>query len=135
MATPLVIQIDPKDLAKNRILGVGLPFDGPAVFNKIYSTADQAKYKLLNLVLTNKGEHLYNPDFGCDIRRQLFEPLIDNIDILRTSIFDESNKYVPEVVITDIKITQDRDNQVLTISISYKMKISGQADQILINFE
>ena len=69
MPIPQTVKIDPLDLQKNIAIGISLPFNGPAgPFNKTYSTQDQAKFDLINLLLTNKGERLFNPEFGTDLR-------------------------------------------------------------------
>ena len=59
MPIPQTTRVNPLDLQKNIAIGVSLPFDGPSgPFNKTYSTADQIKSNLINLLLTNKGERL-----------------------------------------------------------------------------
>ncbi|MBL7086394.1 MAG: GPW/gp25 family protein [Candidatus Cloacimonetes bacterium] len=45
-------------------------------FNPSTITFDQIKTNIRNLVLTNKGERYMHPDFGCDIYRILFEPIM-----------------------------------------------------------
>tara|TARA_R110001592_G_scaffold154385_3_gene383330 strand:- start:803 stop:1342 length:540 start_codon:yes stop_codon:yes gene_type:complete len=42
-------------------------------FTLSYTTLEQAKTNLRNLVLTNKGERVMHPEFGCDIWASLFE--------------------------------------------------------------
>ena len=37
--------------------------------------ASAIKQAIVNLLLTNKGEKLFNPEYGSDIRAYLFEPL------------------------------------------------------------
>ena len=37
--------------------------------------ASAIKQAIVNLLLTNKGEKLFNPNYGSDIRSYLFEPL------------------------------------------------------------
>ena len=73
MPIPQTIRVNPLDLQKNIAIGVSLPFNGPAVFNSTYTTKDQTKSNLINLLLTAKGERVLNPNFGCNIKKQLFE--------------------------------------------------------------
>ena len=44
-------QIDPLDLNPSTGVGVALPFNGPGVFNTNYTTQNQTKSNLINLVL------------------------------------------------------------------------------------
>ena len=58
----------------------------------------QLKSDLLHLLLTNKGERLYLPDFGSDLRKYIFEP---NDDITHGKIKDSLNEtiktYIPNL--------------------------------------
>ena len=36
---------------------------------------DAIRADLLHLLLTNKGERLYLPDFGSDLKKYIFEPI------------------------------------------------------------
>ena len=65
-------RVDPRDFQVNTAIGVGLPFNAPGVFNSIYSTREQIKFNVVNLVLTSKGERIENPNFGTTLRSQLF---------------------------------------------------------------
>lgn len=134
MATK-VVRIDPQDLLQNVSLGIALPFNGPAIFKDVYTTKDRAKYRLINLILTNEGERLYNPQFGCKIRKQLFEPISSDYDSLVEDTINKISIYIPEITNVTMNITEDTDNNLITISISYNMTISGTSDQIKINFE
>jgi hypothetical protein len=58
-------------LQKNIAIGVSLPFGvcgTDQLFNQTYSTKDQTKSNLINLLLTNKGERILNPEFGSDLK-------------------------------------------------------------------
>ena len=48
------------------------PVTNDVVVSKDASAIKQA---IVNLLMTNKGERLMNPNYGSDIRRYLFEPL------------------------------------------------------------
>ena len=136
MPIPQVVKIDPLDLRKNIAIGVSLPFNGPAgPFNKTYSTQEQAKSDLINLLLTNKGERVFNPEFGTDLRPVLFEPITEDIiPLIKSLIVDSVNIYVPAVVVSDIIIKKDEDHNTISITVTYKMRVSGQSDQITVQF-
>jgi hypothetical protein len=52
----------------NTALGINLPFNGPfVVFNSTYTTDAQALANLKNLLLTYKGERLFQPNFGTNL--------------------------------------------------------------------
>ena len=136
MPIPQTIRVNPLDLQGNVAIGVSLPYNGPSgPFNSTYSTKDQVKSNLINLILTSPGERIMNPEFGCRLREVLFE-IENNIEesvtnIINTSIFN----YIPEIESTDITVTLSPvDKNLVTINIKYKLILSQETDQITLQF-
>jgi len=135
MPIPQTIRINPLDLQGNIAIGVSLPFNGPVAFNSTYSTADQIKSNLINLLLTSKGERLYNPDFGCDLKSVLFEGIDDTtLNTARNYIYTNVSTYIPEITITKINIVTEEDYNKISITVQYTLNLSGNADEITIEF-
>jgi phage baseplate assembly protein W len=136
MPIPQVIKIDPRDLDKNISIGISLPFNASGVFPKTYSTKEQIKSNLINLLLTYKGERIENPEFGADLPRLLFEPISDNTFFkIEDQILTNVGIYIPEITILNIEINPDTDNNTILIKIDYKLNISGQQDNIIIELQ
>ena len=136
MPIPQTIRVNPLDLQKNIVIGVSLPFNAKGVFNKTYSTKDQIKSNLINLLLTDKGERIMNPEFGADVRRSLFDNITEsNIDLLRLKITDAVNIFIPEIQLGNIDIVPDSDYNTLDITISYRLIISNTPDQVTVQFQ
>ena len=135
MPIPLTTRVNPLDLQGNIAIGVSLPFNGPVAFNSTYSTYDQIKSNLVNLLLTNKGERVMNPEFGADLKTVIFEGITDGIiDDINDLIVTNVNIFVPEVTITDINLVKYEDNNTINITVQYRINISGKADQITVEF-
>lgn len=137
MAITQITRVNPLDLQKNIAIGVSLPFGNyytDKLFNKTFSTSDQIKSNLVNLLLTNRGERIFNPEFGCGLREILFEQ-IDPIteDTIRNTILSAVNIYVPEVNINNIEITSLENTY--TVTVKYILNISGNPDQVTIQFQ
>ncbi len=133
-----ITRINPLDLQKNIAIGISLPFDGNfGPFNSTYSTQEQIKYNLINLLLTSKGERVFNPEFGSDLKKVVFEAASEDRDT-RTSIqniiTEAVESYIPEVQLTLIDVAANPDENLITISISYSIKLSGNQDQITLEF-
>ncbi len=126
-------QIDPINLETNVAIGVSLPFDGEGVFNSTYTTKEQAKSNLLNVLLTEPGERLYLPNFGVGLRNLLFEQNVKT-EILKERINNQVDIYIPEIEVMDIKIDKSPDSHTLYIAIDYRMSINNDSDSIQINF-
>jgi phage baseplate assembly protein W len=135
MPIPQTTQINPLDLQGNIAIGVSLPFNGPAAFNSTYSTYDQIKSNLVNLLLTNKGERVMNPEFGADLKTVLFNGIVDDtLDEIKNLISTNVNVFVPQVTITNVQTIKDEDHNTISVTVQYLINVSGQADQITVQF-
>ena len=54
-------------------LGVDLSFGNPGIFKTLFTSNDQAKANIRNLLLTRKGERYLQPNFGTDLLNLVFE--------------------------------------------------------------
>jgi phage baseplate assembly protein W len=136
MPIPQTIRVNPLDLQKNIVIGVSLPFNAAGVFNKTYSTKDQIKSNLINLLLTDKGERIMNPEFGADVRRSLFDNITEsNNEILRLKIIEAINIFIPEIQLESVDIIPDFDYNTLNITINYRLLISNTPDQVTVQFQ
>jgi phage baseplate assembly protein W len=135
MPIPQTIRINPLDLQKNIAIGVSLPFNGPGVFNKTYTTKDQIKSNLINLLLTDVGERVMNPTFGCNLKRFLFEGITDsNIELLVNSLGNSISIYIPEITVTNIEVVPTPDSNLIDLTIDYYLNISQTPDQVTVQF-
>ena len=137
MPIPQTIRVNPLDLQKNIAIGVSLPFDGPAgPFNKTYSTKDQIKSNLINLLLTDKGERVFNPEFGTDLRKILFEGITEDIvPTIQNLVTTNVNIFIPEVQIINVTVnTDNKENNSISVIVAYQLRISGTSDQITVEF-
>jgi len=126
----------PIDLTPSVAVGYGFPIDGPAVFNPTYTTRAQTKANLINYLLTNKGERVFNPFFGADLRNLLFENIVDSTqDDLLAIIQDNIGLYFPTVVIKEIKFDNDEDRNTVNFILIYQIENFGIEDTINIELQ
>jgi len=136
MPIPQITRVDPLDLQKNTAIGISLPFNGPAVFNSTYSTKDQIKSNVINLLLTNRGERIMNPNFGADIKDVLFEGMTENlIPVIQEKISTAFSTYVPQARINNIDVKFSEDTYEVSVTVNYTLNISGTSDQVTIEFQ
>jgi phage baseplate assembly protein W len=136
MPIPQTIRVNPLDLQKNIAIGISLPFNGPGVFNSTFTTKDQIKSNLLNLLLTDIGERVMNPVFGCNLRRFLFEGITEsNIENLKISLLDSISFFIPEITVNNINIVTDSDSNLINLTIDYILNISNNPDQVTVQFQ
>jgi phage baseplate assembly protein W len=127
-------RVDPRDFKINTAIGVALPFNAPGVFNSVYSTKDQIKYNLINLILTSKGERIDNPNFGTILKQQLFNQISEQtFPLIKNSINDAVEMYIPEIAIDTIDVVPYANENTLVVTISYRILISNQPDVVTLN--
>ncbi len=126
-------QIDPLDLTPSTGVGVALPFNGPGVFNTNYTTKDQTKSNLINLVLTEPGERVYKPFFGIGLNSLLFEQSVSKED-LQEKIQEavSQDERLSRITISDVNIDQDINTNTVKVTIDYISNLNGKKDSIQI---
>lgn len=79
-------------------------------FQMTNTTKEALASNLMLLLLTEKGERYYMPDYGTNLLQFLFEPN-DSLTIndIKEDIKRTVSKYIPELNIDDIEFKQDTD--------------------------
>jgi len=126
-------QINPLDLDNNRAIGVVFPFDAEAVFHSSYTTKEQIKSNLINVLLTEPGERVMEPEFGVGLKLLLFEQNIDKEGV-KSKIQAQVGLYIPEIEVSEINVDFVPDDHVLFIQITYKFLLDESLDSIQLNF-
>ncbi len=132
MAT-LVPKKSPIDISKRTAIGISLPFNGTPVFNQTFETREQIKANLINYLLTNKRERVFNPNFGADLRLLLFD-IQDEVQIeLRALLQDNIRSLFPTVQIVQFDIIRMEDVNSIRLNVVYQIQNFGVTDSISIN--
>ena len=77
------------------------------ITDPVDSDAEYARQNLKNLILTRKGERIMQPEFGCDIYKILFEPIITDESFenkISNTITEAVNSWLPYIKIDRINI-------------------------------
>jgi phage baseplate assembly protein W len=73
-----------------------------------------------NIVLTNRGERLFNVNFGTDLRNSLFENMDDiSISFLEDKISEAIRLYEPRVILNSVSVESDEISYELNATINY----------------
>lgn len=84
---------------------------------------DAIKESLRNLFLTDKGERLFQPEVGSDIRASLFENNTPaTLQILKEQVKDVINNFEPRVGIIDVNVYSDRNEDLVKIDVTFYMQ-------------
>jgi phage baseplate assembly protein W len=84
---------------------------------------DQARSNLQNLVLTNKGERVMHPNFGCDVWKMLFDFELKQINVqLKKVIIEQTKMWLPYITVDDVLFDRvDGDDHTLSINIIFSL--------------
>ena len=132
MAT-IVSKKYPIDISKRTAIGFDFPLNGDAVFNQTFETRDQIRANLVNFLLTNQGERVFNPNFGADLRLLLFNFQDDAENDLINIVRDRVKELFPSVNIERLTINRLDDANTIQLNITYSIQSFGISDSISIN--
>jgi phage baseplate assembly protein W len=110
-------------MAKTRYINIDFPFKDSKkgfYFGLTQTDRDAIRADLLHLLLTNKGERLYLPDFGSDLKKYIFEP---NDSITHEEIRDNLNNsislYIPNLIINSIEFRNEEIEELIVVELTY----------------
>ena len=119
------IKIHPLDFEQDVAIGVDLPImtSQGSNFQLNYLTIDQAVANAKNLLLTNRGERIMQPDLGCDLSKLVFENITDTlIENARDLIISSFDYWLPYIFINDLVIDSSRDANRININLTISLK-------------
>ncbi len=104
-----------QDNDTNVSVGIDLPIrrddkkDG--FFATTSTTIEAVKNNIRNLLFTDEGERLFQPNLGLNLRRLLFEHITDeNLFDVQNSILDKMEFWLPFVEVRDIQVSTNIDD-------------------------
>ena len=104
-------------------------------FASTTTTIEAVKNNIRNLLSTNQGERLMQPNIGLDLRSILFEQIDDDTIIgIQDSILDTLKIWLPFVEVRDIQITNNNSNEVRVNIIFNIVQDPNTLDSVTINF-
>ena len=121
-------------------ININFPFKNSktGLFLELNSDTNSAiKADLMHLILTKKGQRLFNPDFGTDLLRFIFEPN-DDVTLLeiKSEIKTVVKKYLPTLTIKEIKVVESEESEyaaVITIDYIITEGVFQTDDSVTIN--
>ena len=104
---------------------INITFKKHPVTNDIVVSRDASAIKqaIVNLLLTNKGERLMNPDYGSDIRRYLFEPLdYGTANQIKGNIRDTIERFEPRISVLRISCSPNYNDNGFDVEMTYRIQ-------------
>ena len=123
---------------QHKYLGQGVSF--PMGVNKqgnltLSGDVDNIEESILIILLTELGERLYRPDFGCRIHELTFAPLnSETLMLMRIWVQEALDLWEPRIEIENIRTEPIHDRGQVNIAIDYRVKNSYDKRSIVYPF-
>ena len=126
-------------MANGKYININYPFkDSETGFFLDLNDEDSQAIKadLLHLILTKKGERLYNPNFGTDLVKFIFEPE-DGMTLngIKEEITSVIKLYLPKLQIDEITIEESTESEhaaVVTIKYTITDDVFSTRDIVVV---
>jgi phage baseplate assembly protein W len=110
-----------------------LPFNGNVVFKSRFTTKDAIRNNLINFLLTNPQERVFNSAYGAGLRKFVFQQITrGTFNEIQTYIEDVLTKYFPNLA-AQITVASSSDYNTIYITIDYIIQNTGINDSVQLN--
>lgn len=110
---------------KERFTSIRYPVSIDAGLGRLTQEPDYALHVeqlMRQVLLTNPGERINRPDFGCGLRRMVFAPNNEAAaTLLQVTVQQALDKWLPTVVKTE-KVVVRAENEKMLVTIRYVLK-------------
>lgn len=127
-------------MAEGKYININFPFkDSEKGFYLDLTETSKAAIRsdLLHLLLTNKGERLYMPDFGSDLKKYIFEPNDKKThEQIKNNLNETIKKYIPNIQIDSIKFENESIEESIKVIVLFTINegVFSSQDTIEITF-
>jgi len=119
-------------------LGITLPIKlgKTGYFEQAFDTITQVKSNLINLLLTVKGERLFQPTFGSDLHTLLFTQMDEEYEAnVKRAIQSAVGKWLPFLNIVEQIVTRDHDRNRTLVELTFSLNTQADiTETIVIDF-
>ena len=98
-----------------------------AFFAQTFTTIDQYKTNIKNLLLTVKGERRMLSTYGSDLKKRIFEQDTNLSDLIENDIESALSEWMPEVKIKSINIYKnDQNDYAFLVRLFFSLPFNAQ---------
>ena len=110
-------------------------------FNQSKTLFEQVKSNKRNLILTNLGERIFQPELGSNVQSIIFENITNDLisdvrDKVEEAVREAISQWLPYVILNEVNVFQDENNpNKVFLQIEYSISIDPNSlDQITFTF-
>jgi len=110
---------------------------GDGYFKSTKTTVESIKNNIRLLLQTHRGERVFQPNLGMDLRSLIFEPLTEDITIqIENNIVDVFSRWLPFVDLRNINVNRKDDLNQVNINIDFNIRRApNNLESVQVTFE
>jgi phage baseplate assembly protein W len=127
-------------MANGKYININYPFKNSdkGFFLDLNDTDSAAiKADLLHILLTRRNQRLYNPNFGTDLLKFIFEPKDgQTLEELKLEVETSIKAYLPNLSINGLTVTESEDEEylaIVTLNYTVTNNVFSTTDTVTIN--
>ena len=130
-----------EDQDKRVSVGIEFPLGrvtgGDGYFKSTKTTIDSIKNNIKLLLQTHRGERVFQPNLGMDLRSLIFEPLTEDITIqIENNIVDVFSRWLPFIDLRNINVNRRDDLNQVNINIDFNIRRAPNSlESVQVTFE
>ena len=121
------------DLNPNTYIGLKLPIKNSSNldFDMTKTSLEQSKFNITNLLLTNTGERVYQPEFGSRLRELIFEQRDENLpNKIEEEVRRAVSRWLPYINISSVEtLTNDTNENQIYVKVKYSTTLNRRTEQ------
>jgi len=123
-----------------KIFGKGISFPPRVDANGRLARSDgegNVRESIRLLLLTEPGERLMREDFGCGLRRFLFEPnTVTTRELIRRQIAQAVGRWEPRVAVEEVRVEADAGNpRLVAVNISFRLVATQALERLSLSLQ
>ena len=116
-------------------LGITLPIKRgkTGFFEQAFDSLTQVKSNLINLILTRKGERVFQPSFGSDLHSLVFTQMDEEYEQnVKRAVQSSVNKWMPFLNIVEQTVTRDEDRNRTLIEATFSLRNNADITETIV---
>ena len=107
-------------------IGFQLPFT-LTTQNLSTNTLESTRANITSLLRTEKGERIFQPNLGINLRRHLFQQIgAETFVQIEEDVIEQIATWLPFLQVLDVTTSEDIENNLIRIGVKYSFKSSPQ---------
>ena len=119
----------------NGAFGITLPIKRgkTGYFEQAFDVITQIRSNLINLILTRKGERVFQPDFGTDIHNLVFSQMDEDYEnAVKSTIQSAVSEWMPFLNIVEQDVIRDDNKNSTLVQVTFSLRSNADITETIV---